>query len=148
MAKEPEDKHGASPADGENTPPETPSQDDPPSEATGDSGQSELPLGDELGEGGTKAEFPKVDFPQSDTQGTVEESETSQDDQAEDHDQHEDPHHAGEQGELCGGVALVCRSRDVGDERRGAEPSALSTTTGMTSPPCSPRKSVCIVGQW
>ncbi len=96
MAKEPEDKHGASPADGENTPPETPSQDEPSSEATGDSGQSELPLGDELGEGGAKSEFPKVDFPQPKTQGAVEESETSQDDQAEDHDQHEDPHHAGD----------------------------------------------------
>ena len=96
MAKEPEDKHGASPADGENTPPETPSQDEPSSEATGDSGQSELPLGDELREGGAKSEFSKVDFPQPKTQGAVEESETSQDDQAEDHDQHEDPHHAGD----------------------------------------------------
>ena len=96
MAKEPEDKHGASSADGENTPPETPSQDDSPSESTEGSGQSELPLDDAPEGGGSKAEFPKVDFPKSEMKEMAEEAESAHDDQAEDHAQHEDSHHAGE----------------------------------------------------
>jgi sec-independent protein translocase protein TatC len=74
MAKEPEDKHGASDSGGDETSAESnPPQDDssatPPEEGTE---QSELPLDD------------KPD------------DEPARDDQAEDQTQHEDPHHAGE----------------------------------------------------
>ena len=92
MAKKPEDKHGASSADGESTPSETPSQDDSPSESTEGSGQSELPLDDAPEGGGSKAEFPKVDFPKSEMKEMAEEAESAHDD----HAQHEDSHHAGE----------------------------------------------------
>ena len=96
MAKEPEDKHGASSADGEDTPPESnPPKDDSSAESAEDSGQSELPLGDASEEGGSKAEFPKVDS-QSEMKETAEEAETAHDDRAGDHAQHDDPHHAGE----------------------------------------------------
>ena len=73
MAKEPEDKHGASDSGGDKTPAENnPPQDDSsatsPEEGTE---QSELPLGDEP-------------------------TEAARDDQAQDQTQHEDPYHAGE----------------------------------------------------
>ena len=101
MAKEPEDKHGASSADGEDTPPESNlPKDDSSAESAEDSGQSELPLGDASEEGGSKAEFPKAKFPNVDSQSemkeTAEEAETEHDDRTGDHAQHEDPHHAGE----------------------------------------------------
>jgi sec-independent protein translocase protein TatC len=74
MAKEPEDKHGASDSGGDETsaesnPPQDNSSATPPEEGTE---QSELPLDD------------KPD------------DEPARDDQAEDQTQHEDPHHAGE----------------------------------------------------
>ena len=87
MAKEPEDKHGASSADGEDTPPESNlPKDDSSAESAEDSGQSELPLGDASEEGGSKAEFPKAKFPNVDSQSemkeTAEEAETAHDDRA------------------------------------------------------------------
>ena len=68
MAKEPEDKHGASDSGGAETPAENnPPQDDtsatPPEQ--GDE-QSELPLDDEPTEDGSTVKFPKPDFPNAD----------------------------------------------------------------------------------
>ncbi|MDE2682053.1 MAG: twin-arginine translocase subunit TatC [Verrucomicrobiota bacterium] len=103
MAKEPEDKHGASDSGGDETPVENnPHQDDSsatsPEEGTE---QSELPLDDKPTGAGSKAEFPKSEFPKADfsepeTEAASDEDETARDDQAQDQTQHEDPHHAGE----------------------------------------------------
>ena len=103
MAKEPEDKHGASDSGGDATPAESnPPQDDysatSPEEGTE---QSELPLDDEPTEAGSKAEFPKSEFPKADfsepeTEAAPDEAEAARDDQAQEQTQHEDPHHAGE----------------------------------------------------
>ncbi|SVB64424.1 uncharacterized protein METZ01_LOCUS217278, partial [marine metagenome] len=83
MAKEPEDKHGASSTGGEDAPPESNLPKD--NSSTESSGQSELPLGD-----APEEDFPKADFPQSEFKEATEEAEPEHDDQAEDH------HHAGE----------------------------------------------------
>ena len=101
MAKEPEDKYGASDSGGDETPAENnPPQDDSsatsPEEGTE---QSELPLDDEPTEAGTKAGFPKPEFPKADFSEPETEAapaEAARDDQAQDQTQHEDPHHAGE----------------------------------------------------
>jgi sec-independent protein translocase protein TatC len=103
MAKEPEDKHGASDSGGDETPAESnPPQDDssatPPEQ--GDE-QSELPLDDEPTEGGSTVEFPQSDFPKADfsepeTEAAADEDEPVRDDQAQDETHHEDPHHAGD----------------------------------------------------
>ena len=98
MAKEPEDKHGASDSGGDETPAENkPPQDDSsatsPEEGTE---QSELPLGDEPTEAASKAEFPKADFSEPENETAPDEAEAARDDQAQDQTQHEDPHHAGE----------------------------------------------------
>ena len=100
MAKEPEDKHGASDSGGDETPAESnPPQDDSsatsPEEGTE---QSELPLDDEPT---SKVEFPKsefskADFSEPETEAAPDEDEAARDDQAQDQTQHEDPHHAGE----------------------------------------------------
>ena len=88
MAKEPEDKHGASSAGGEDDQPESNLPKDDSSNES--SGQSELPLGDTPEEGDSESEFPKTDFPQSEFKEAPEEAESVHDDQA------EDPHHTGE----------------------------------------------------
>ena len=74
MAKEPEDKHGASDSGGDETPAESNSPQDDSSATPPESGdeQSELPLDD------------------------GHDDEPARDDQAQDETQHEDPHHAGE----------------------------------------------------
>ncbi|MBC8326628.1 MAG: twin-arginine translocase subunit TatC [Verrucomicrobia subdivision 3 bacterium] len=107
MAKEPEDKHGASDFGGDGTPAESnPPQDDLPATPPeqGDE-QSELPLGDEPTEDGSAVEFPQSDFPKADfsepqTETAADEDEDEDepvhDDQAHDETHHEDPHHAGE----------------------------------------------------
>tara|TARA_B100001971_G_scaffold84562_1_gene77836 strand:+ start:7467 stop:8999 length:1533 start_codon:yes stop_codon:yes gene_type:complete len=97
MAKEPEDKHGASSADGENAPSKRNlPQDDSPIESPEGSEQNELPLGDTLEKSSSKTESPKVDLSQSEVNESTEEVDSTRDAQTEDHAQHDDPHHAGE----------------------------------------------------
>ena len=98
MAKEPEDKHGASDFGGDQTPSENNSPQDDSSATSPEQGtqQSELPLGDETTEAGSKAEFPKSEFPKADfseTETEPDETETARDDQAQDQTHHDDPYH-------------------------------------------------------
>ena len=101
MAKEPEDKHGASDSGGDQAPAENNPPQDDSSAASPEQGteQSELPLGDEPNEAGSKAEFPKSEFSKSDfteTEAVTDDAEAARDDQEQDQTHHEDPHHAGE----------------------------------------------------
>jgi len=102
MAKEPEDKPGASSTGGKESPPETnPPQDDSLGPAEDGSEQEELPLEDAPEEPGTQAELPKVDSPVEQDEESTGEVETVHNDQAQAADVHagehgEDPHLAGE----------------------------------------------------
>ena len=95
MAKEPEDKHGASDSGGD----ETPAESNPPHQD--DSSATPPEQGEEPTEGSSTVEFPKPDFPNADfsapeTEAAPDEDEPVRDDQEQDETQHEDPHHAGE----------------------------------------------------
>jgi sec-independent protein translocase protein TatC len=107
MAKEPDDKPGASSADGESPSPETnPPQDDSSAQPAEGSEQEELPLADQPGEPDTQTEFPEAEFPNVDSPDEQDEESTGEDepvhdDQAQDAEVHagehgEDPHLAGE----------------------------------------------------
>ena len=102
MAKEPDDKHGASDSSGDETPAKSNRpQDDLSaiSPGVGDE-QSELPLDDESSGDASKVGFPKANFPEASFSESApvdvaDDGEPARDDQAQDDTGHEDSHHTG-----------------------------------------------------